>query len=244
MGNFNSQFLPLLWGLGFFSPVVAIVCAVVFYARHCRAFPEPERRISFVGYVSALLVCAVVAFFIGLQYGMTWACSSQWGGNLCGLFGFFVGGPIAAALAIFSAGALITFARSDENARHPGTTWKFSSICLKLWRGQYALGRSFWGFFILGVCIFWAVGIFGGFLFILYPQTLLVYRFVFLGYLVVASFGVWRSANAIAQAEPHSATFAVAVKVVAAKISVVVICLILTVGGPIELALRHSLVGN
>lgn len=241
MGNSNSQFLPLLWGLGFFSPVAAIVCAIVFYARHCRAFPNPEARISPIAYFLVLLVCAVVAFFIGLQYGSAWACSTRWGGNLCGLVGFFIVGPIAAALAIFFIGTSITFLRSDENSVGSVTTWNISSIHLTLWRGRYPLGRSFWGFYILGICIAWILGIFGGFLFILYPPSLLIYRLLFVGYLIIAAVGVWRSANAIAQNEQQSQTFVDSAKIVAAKVSVVLVSLLLTVGGPIELAFRRIL---
>lgn len=244
MGNLNSQFLPLLLGLGFFSPVMASVCATVFYVRHCRAFPSPEGRISLIAYVLVLLVCAVIAFFIGLQYGITWACSSRWGGNLCGLVGFFVVGPVAAAFAIFFVGALMTFSWNDKTAEHAGTNWQFSSVYLKLWRGQYSLSRSFWGFFVLGTCIGWVVGIFGGFLFVLYPSALLIYRLVFLGYLVTAAVGVWRSANAIAHNEQQSKTFADSAKIVAAKALVVFVILLLAIGGPVELALRHMLISE
>jgi hypothetical protein len=239
MGNFDPRFLPLLWGLGFFSPVVASACAVLFYVRHSRAYPNPEGRISLTTYVLALLVCAIIAFFIGLQYGITWACSSRWDGNLCGLVGFFVVGPIAAALAIFFVGASIMFLRGDESSIPLGTTWELSSVCLKLWRGQYSLSRSFWGFFVFGTCIAWIVGIFGGFLFVLYPSTLLIYRLAFLGYLITAAVGVWRSANAIANNEQRSMTFADSVKIIAAKALVVLISLLLAIGGHIELALRH-----
>jgi hypothetical protein len=244
MGNFDPRFLPLLWGLGFFSPVVASVCAVLFYARHCRAYPNPEERISLIAYVLVLLVCAVIAFLIGLQYGITWACSSRWGGNLCGLAGFFVVGPIAAALAIFFVGASIMFLRGAEKPIRLGPTWEVSSVYLKLWRGQYSLGRSFWGFFVLGACIAWVIGIFGGFLFVLYPPTLLFYRLVFLGYVITAAVGVWRSANAIAHNEQHSKTLADSVKIMAAKALVVLVSLLLAIGGPIELALRHMLINE
>ena len=235
------QFLPLLWGLGFFSPVVASICAVVFYARHCRAVPSPENRILIIAYVLVLLTCAVIAFFIGLQYGTAWACSSRWGGNLCGLVGFFIVGPIAAALAIVFASALITFSRADESSVAADTNREFSSVCLRLWRGQYTLGRSFWGFFVLGTCIAWIVGIFGGFLFVLYPHTVLIYRFMFLGFLIIAAVGVWRSANAVAHSEQRSRTFSDSAKRIAAKATVVVVSVVLAIGGPIELALRHML---
>ena len=241
MGNFNLQFLPLLWGLGFFSPVVASVFAIVFYAHHCRAVPSPENRISISAYVLVLLACAVIAFFIGLQYGTAWACSSRWGGNLCGLVGFFIVGPVAAAVAIFFASALITCSRTDESSVAAGPKRKFSSVCLRLWRGQYTLGRSFWGFFVLGTCTAWIVGIFGGFLFVLYPHSVLIYRFLFLGFLIIAAVGVWRSADAVTHSEQQSMTFSDSAKRIAAKATVVVVSVVLAIGGPIEIALRHVL---
>jgi hypothetical protein len=239
MENFDPRFLPLLWGLGLVSPVVASVCAALFYARHCRAYPNPERRISLIAYVLVSLVCAIVAFFIGLQYGVAWACSSPGAGNLCGLNAIFFAGPVAAALAIFFVGASTMLLRGDEKSTRVGTTWNVSSVCSKLWRGQYSFGRSFWGFFVLGTCIAWVVGILGGFMFIWYPPTLLIYRLVFLGYLIIAAVGVWRSANALARSEQHSKTFADSVKIIAAKTLVVLISSLLAVGGYVESALRH-----
>jgi len=108
-----DHLILLLFVLCFLSPVIAGVCAAFFYARHCRVCPNREKRISLIGYVLALLVCAVVAYLIGLQYGIEWACSSPWGGNLCGLAGFFVIGPMAAALAIFFVGGSIILVRRD-----------------------------------------------------------------------------------------------------------------------------------
>ena len=111
MGNSFSQFFLLIGAVALISPVVASACAVVFYALHCNAIPNPEDRISVLAYGLALLVCAAIAFFFGLQYGTSWACSTLSGGNLCGLAGFFVTGPAAAALAIFLAAALMAFSR-------------------------------------------------------------------------------------------------------------------------------------
>ena len=114
MGNSYSQYILLVGVIALVSPVVASACAVVFYARHCNAFPNAEDRISLLAYVLVLLVCAVIAFFFGLEYGIRWACSSRSGGNLCGLAGFFISGPIAAALAIFFAAAVMTFSRRGQ----------------------------------------------------------------------------------------------------------------------------------
>ena len=62
----------LLLGLGFVSPVVAVVCAGFFYVLHCRACPDPKERVSGVAYIVSLLTCACIAYFIGLQYGIAW----------------------------------------------------------------------------------------------------------------------------------------------------------------------------
>jgi hypothetical protein len=113
MGNSYSQYFLLVGVIALVSPVVASACAVVFYARHCSAFPNSEDRVSLLTYFLVLLACAVIAFLFGLEYGISWACSSPSGGNLCGLAGFFISGPIAAALAIFFAAALMSFSRRD-----------------------------------------------------------------------------------------------------------------------------------
>ncbi len=44
-------------------------------------------------------------------------------------------------------------------------------------------------------------------LFVLYPHTVLIYRFSFLGFLIIAAVGVWRSADAVTHSEQHSRTF-------------------------------------
>jgi len=227
--------MAFLWAFGFFSPVVASICAALFYGRYRRTHPNPQDRISVTAYILALLVCAIIAFAIGLQYGVAWACASPWGGNLCGLVGFFITAPFSAALAIFSVGASILLLRGEPT--HVGTTWKISSIYLKLWRGQYSLGRSFWGFFILGTCIAWIVGILSGFLFIFYPPTLLIFRLLFLGYLITAAVGVWRSSNATAH-HGRRYGFVESAKSLGAKTMVVVIVLVLALGAKIELLLR------
>lgn len=106
----------VLLGLGFVSPVVSIVSAGLLYALHCRVCPDPEKRISGIVYVAVMLVCAALAYVLGLQYGIAWACSAPppGGGNLCGLAGFFVTGPIAAMIAVFVSGGSLAFIRSDR----------------------------------------------------------------------------------------------------------------------------------
>ena len=109
--NSLAQLLSIVWILAFMSPLFAIVCTTIFYARYCRMRPESERRITGGAYSVVLLVCAVVVYPFGIKLGINWACPSA--GNLCGLAGFFVVGPLVSALAIVLVGGLITSWGSD-----------------------------------------------------------------------------------------------------------------------------------
>lgn len=111
MGSGYSQLVLFIAFIALLSPVVASALAVMLYAWHCQAIPNPEERISLLVYVAVLVACAAVAFFFGLQYGVIWACSSPSAGNLCGLAGFFIVGPLAAALAILVSSALMAYSR-------------------------------------------------------------------------------------------------------------------------------------
>jgi len=110
----------LIWMLALFSPLVAILCAVSFYARHCRERPDPERRVPALAYAFGLLICAIVAYFIGMILGAEWACSDPSTGNLCGLEGVFVIGPLASTLTAILVGSLITLLPSGRTppSRH------------------------------------------------------------------------------------------------------------------------------
>jgi hypothetical protein len=104
----------LLWFvLCLLSPGPAIAFAVYFYALYCKRRPDPERRISALAYGLLLLVCAIAGYFFGMIYGIEWACSPP-AGNLCGLTGVFIIGPLAAASAIVVAGATILLLSSDS----------------------------------------------------------------------------------------------------------------------------------
>ena len=103
-----APLLSVVWLLTFLSPLLAMVCAIVFYSRYCRRRPEADRRLSGVTYALILLVCAVSAYPVGVQLGISRACPSA--GNLCGLAGFFIGGPLASALAILLVSGLLTSA--------------------------------------------------------------------------------------------------------------------------------------
>jgi len=92
--------------VGFPSVLIALVAAFVLYARYAGRV-EPERRVRFLAYFFLILVAGGIAGFAGTVKGVGIACPKA--GNLCGLFGFFVTGPIAAALAIFAVALVLTF---------------------------------------------------------------------------------------------------------------------------------------
>ena len=115
----SPRLFLLLFFLGLLSPVVAIICATLFYARHRRARPNLERRVPPVAYVLILLVCAVVGYWFALWCGIELACVRYPSGNLCGLFGFFATGPLGASLAILFVGGLILFLPADVDPRGP-----------------------------------------------------------------------------------------------------------------------------
>jgi len=101
-----APLLSFAWLLAFLSPLLAVLCATAFYGRYLKKRPEADRRLTGVTYVLILLVSAVVAYLVGLQLGINWACPSA--GNLCGLAGFLVVGPVASALVILLVGSLLT----------------------------------------------------------------------------------------------------------------------------------------
>jgi hypothetical protein len=104
------KLFPVLMFIGLISPLVALVSTVLFYAHH-RARVEPERRVSTVAYVLAVIVCAVIGGCFGLYFGIRLACNSPTSSNLCGLWGFFVTGPLLMAVAIFLVGLAVSLVR-------------------------------------------------------------------------------------------------------------------------------------
>ena len=97
------KLFPLLMFLGLISPLVALLSAVLFYNRH-RDRVEPERRVRSIAYVLAVIICGVISGYFGVIFGIQLACNSPTSSNLCGLWGFFVTGPLLMALAIFLIG--------------------------------------------------------------------------------------------------------------------------------------------
>ena len=93
-------------------PPVAIGSAAFLYLRH-RNRTSPDRRLPIAVYVLAVLVCGAAAGFGGMLLGSEWACSQPKTGNLCGLVGVLVTGPIAGTLAVVGVGLALSLIRSD-----------------------------------------------------------------------------------------------------------------------------------
>ena len=104
------KLFPVLMFLGLISPLVALLSAVLFYTHH-RDRVEPERRVPAIAYVLAVIVCGIIFGYFGLVLGIRLACNSPTSSNLCGLWGFFVTGPLLMALAIFLVGLLVSLVR-------------------------------------------------------------------------------------------------------------------------------------
>jgi hypothetical protein len=85
-----------------------IIPAIIFYSRHCRNTPGGENRFPLGLYVIALLICAVVAFWVGAAWGARFACSRPSSGNLCGLLGFIGVGPLASIATVSVVSWLVT----------------------------------------------------------------------------------------------------------------------------------------
>jgi hypothetical protein len=93
-------------------PVIAIVCAVILYVRHCRVI-EPARRVSPVVYVLGAIIGGVVGGLAGIGFGIKWACAGPDAGNLCGLVGFFVTGPIAGSVGVVLVALALSLVRPE-----------------------------------------------------------------------------------------------------------------------------------
>ena len=109
-----DKLFPFLMILGFISPVISIVAALIFYAVH-RHRVEPERRVRAVTYILWLIAGGGIAGFFGWIFGLSAACSSPQSSNLCGLWGFFVTGPLSFSLAIFFVGLALFLVRPSQS---------------------------------------------------------------------------------------------------------------------------------
>lgn len=86
-----------------------IVPAAIFYSRHYNQTPRGENRFPLGLYVVALLTCAFVAFWVGVGLGVEYACSRPSWGNLCGLLGIFVVGPLSSFITVTVVSWLVTY---------------------------------------------------------------------------------------------------------------------------------------
>ena len=94
-------------------PLIAVSCAVFLYVRHCRLI-EPARRVSVLLYILAAIVCGGVFGVVGIGLGINWACAGPNAGNLCGLAGFLVTGPIAGSLGIVLVALALLLVRPEQ----------------------------------------------------------------------------------------------------------------------------------
>jgi hypothetical protein len=86
-----------------------IAPAIIFYRWHCKQRPRREDRFPLGLYIVSLLICAFGAFLAGLVWGARFACSAPSSGNLCGLFGFIVVGPLSSIIAVSLFSWLMTY---------------------------------------------------------------------------------------------------------------------------------------
>ena len=98
-----------VWFLAAILCAPGIVPALFFYTRHYNDTPRGENRFPLGLYVIALLICAFVAFWAGTAWGARFACSRPSSGNLCGLLGFMVVGPLSSIITVCIVSWLITY---------------------------------------------------------------------------------------------------------------------------------------
>jgi hypothetical protein len=101
----------ILWYLACLSPIFAFVGAIFLYRQHCLA--RPKHRIPALIYTAIVLICAAAGYFFGMIFGIDYACSPP-AGNLCGLAGIFIIGPLVSAFAILSISSLILLLPRDK----------------------------------------------------------------------------------------------------------------------------------
>jgi hypothetical protein len=130
-------------------------------------------------------------------------------------------------------------------------TWRIWAAVSDWWQGKVSLAKAFWvGLVIGGICGATILGMLVGLPFLLLdarPEARLAYLLIFWGFQIVASVGVWRSANAIIAARVGSGqkvTHWEATKIVLAKLYVVLWWLGLIVrasGKPLDLLVTDVL---
>jgi tetratricopeptide (TPR) repeat protein len=111
----HDKSFAFLMGVGFISPIVAIILAIIFYVMHCHRV-EVERRIPVLLYVPAAIISGGIGGSVGLTVGIHQACSAPKSSNLCGLWGFFVTGPICFSLAVALVGVALFLVRPGQSS--------------------------------------------------------------------------------------------------------------------------------
>jgi hypothetical protein len=91
------------------SPIAAFGFACILFARH-RRYAARGPRMSGLAFALAMVGCGVAGGYLGMMLGVAMACPKE--GNLCGLFGVFVTGPLAASAAILLAATAIAAKRA------------------------------------------------------------------------------------------------------------------------------------
>ena len=103
----SAQATVWLWAVILCAP--GIVPAVIFYSWHCKVTPRGKNRFPLGLYVIAVLICAFVAFWTGTSWGVRFACSGSFPGNLCSLLGFIVVGPLSSIIIVSVISWLVTY---------------------------------------------------------------------------------------------------------------------------------------
>src|SRR4051812_22709931 len=98
---------PSIWFVILCAP--GILPALIFYSRHCARTPQWENRFPLGLYVVVLLICAFMAFWAGIAWGVDFACSRPSPGNLCGLWGVFIVGPLSSIITVTIVSLLVTY---------------------------------------------------------------------------------------------------------------------------------------
>ena len=96
-------------------PVLAIACAVFLYARHTRLV-EPGRRVPLLVYILSAGICGAGFGVVGIFGGIHWACAGPNAGNLCGLGGFLVTGPLAGSVGVVLIAVALLFVRPQPHS--------------------------------------------------------------------------------------------------------------------------------
>lgn len=134
----SDELIAKIWLVLLCAP--GVVPAVIFYWRHCKETPRGENRFPLGLYVVALLICAFVAFWGGTEWGLHFACSGPSSGNLCGLLGFIVVGPLSSIIAVTVFSWLIIYFPLQMKRL------VLAGVLLSLLAGGYYFRSFFFGF--------------------------------------------------------------------------------------------------